>query len=275
MFAPNFEAFHSLSGFLGVLSAAGGQMFFSLSLAMGITVTYGSYLGKKENLAKNSIIIIVADTIVAIMAGMAVLPASFALGGAGAEREGPKLLFVTLQNVFNSMGPAGSLFGVLFYLLVSLAAVTSTIALLEVLVSFLSDNAIDQGKKPSRQKLVNYVAVVVAVEAVIVALDGLGSHGLFGFIPFHWTGRPFGASWLDFLDFVSEGVAMPLGALLGSLLVGWQIGPKTIRDEVRLEGSQFPNWAYRFYRFSIRFLAPAVMAFILFGMVRSFWVIPG
>lgn len=118
MFAPNFTMFKE--DFLGVLSAAGGQMFFSLSLAMGITVTYGSYLSKQENLVKNSALIIISDTLVAILAGMAVLPAAFALGGSGAELAGPKLLFITLQDVFNAMGTAGPLFGVLFYLLVSL-----------------------------------------------------------------------------------------------------------------------------------------------------------
>lgn len=122
MVAPNFAPLKE--NFLGVLSAAGGQMFFSLPLAMGITVTYGSYLNKRESLVKNSLLIIVSDTLVAIMAGMAVLPAAFALGGDSAELAGPKLLFITLQDVFNAMGPAGPVFGVLFYGLVTLAAIT-------------------------------------------------------------------------------------------------------------------------------------------------------
>ena len=127
MFAPNFTSFQTPKGFLSVLSAAGGQVFFSLSLAMGITVTYGSYLRKEESLVKNSLIIIVSDTCVAIMAGLAVLPAAFALGGENAELSGPKLLFITLQDVFNSMGAFGPLFGILFYLFVTLAAITSAI----------------------------------------------------------------------------------------------------------------------------------------------------
>lgn len=273
MFTPNFEPFKSIGGFLDVLSAAGGQIFFSLSLAMGITVTYGSYLSKKENLVKNSILIIVSDTIVAILAGIAVLPAAFALGGEGAQLAGPKLLFITLQDVFNAMGTAGALFGVIFYLLVVLAAITSTIALLEVLVTFLSDNAVEKGKVPDRHKIGNIVGIVVAIEATIVALDGLGSHGLFGWIPFNFTGRPFGASWLDFMDFLSEGIAMPLGAMIMSILVGWFTKPKLIYDEVTQEGQKFGKGIYAFFSFCIKFVAPAVMAFILYGMVRSFWVI--
>ena len=167
MFAPNFAPLKD--DFFKVLSKAGGQMFFSLSLAMGITITYGSYLSKKESLIKNSLIIIISDTIVAILAGMAVLPAAFALGGAGAEKQGPALLFITLQDVFNAMGPTGPLFGVLFYLLVILAAITSAIALLEVLATFLSDRIALKGKTPNRAKLVTVVCLVVFAEAALVA----------------------------------------------------------------------------------------------------------
>ena len=270
MFSPNFAPFQE--DFLGVLSAAGGQMFFSLSLAMGITVTYGSYLSKKESLVKNSLIIIISDTIVAIMAGMAVLPAAFALGGAGAEKKGPKLLFITLQDVFNAMGPTGPIFGVLFYLLVILAAITSAIALLEVLATFLSDRAALKGHTPDRKKLVTIVCLVVFAEATLVAADGLGSNGLW--IPFHETGRNLGGSWLDFMDFISEGVAMPLGALLMSIWIGWFVGPKLVRDEVDLEGHKMSGGLYGFFNFCIKFIVPVAMAFILYGMVADFMTIP-
>lgn len=269
MFAPNFTPLKE--DFLGVLSAAGGQMFFSLSLAMGITVTYGSYLSKKESLIKNSFLIIISDTLVALMAGMAVLPSAFALGGENAAMSGPKLLFITLQDVFQAMGLAGAAFGVLFYSLVSLAAVTSAIALTEVLVTFLADNATVKGKKPNRSKIVLFVELAVFAEAALVALDGLGSNGLW--IPFHETGRALGGSWLDFLDFIAEGVAMPLGALIMSLLVGWFIGPKAIYDEVTAQRTPFPKALYRFYSVCIRFVAPMAMAFILYGMLRDFIVV--
>ena len=267
MFAPNFTPLKE--DFLKVLSAAGGQMFFSLSLAMGITVTYGSYLSKKESLVKNSLIIIISDTIVAILAGMAVLPAAFALGGSGAEKQGPKLLFITLQDVFNAMGPTGPVFGVLFYLLVILAAITSAIALLEVLATFMSDRVALKGKTPDRKKLVTIICLVVFAEAALVAADGLGSNGLW--IPFNQTGLPFASTWLDFMDSISEGIAMPLGALLMSIWIGWFVGPKLIRDEVVQEGNKISDGLYTFFTICIRFIAPLGMAFILYGQLVQFF----
>lgn len=269
MFAPNFTPFKE--NFLGVLSAAGGQMFFSLSLAMGITVTYGSYLSKKESLVKNSLIIIISDTVVAILAGMAVLPAAFALGGEGAAKKGAALLFITLQDVFNAMGAAGPLFGVIFYLLVILAAITSSIALLEVLVTFLSDRIALKGKTPNRPKLVTIVCLVIFAEAALVAADGLGANGLW--IPFHETGRNLGASWLDFMDFISEGVAMPLGALIMSIWIGWFVGPKVIQDEVELEGHRMTSGMRTFFNICIKVVAPIGMAFILWGQLLEFFTI--
>ena len=269
MFAPNFTPLKE--DFLKVLSAAGGQMFFSLSLAMGITVTYGSYLSKKESLVKNSLIIIISDTIVAILAGMAVLPAAFALGGSGAEKQGPKLLFITLQDVFNAMGPTGPVFGVLFYLLVILAAITSAIALLEVLATFMSDRVALKGKTPDRKKLVTIICLVVFAEAALVAADGLGSNGLW--IPFNQTGLPFASTWLDFMDSVSEGIAMPLGALLMSIWLGWFVGPKIIRDEVNMEGHKMNGSLYTFFNVCIKFIAPLGMAFILYGQIVQFFTV--
>ena len=110
--------------FFSVVSTAGGQMFFSLSLGMAAMITYGSYLDKKENLQKNAIIIVVMDTLVALMAGLCVIPGRFALDPTG-TLGGPSLLFVTMQNVFDRMGAAGPIFGILFYLLVVFAAVSS------------------------------------------------------------------------------------------------------------------------------------------------------
>lgn len=267
MFAPNFAPLKE--DFFKVLSYAGGQMFFSLSLAMGITVTYGSYLSKKESLVKNSLIIILSDTIVAILAGMAVLPAAFALGGTGAEKQGAALLFITLQDVFNAMGPTGPLFGVLFYMLVILAAITSAIALLEVLVTFLSDRIALKGNTPNRAKLVTIVCLVVFAEAALVAADGLGANGLW--IPFQNTGLPFSANWLDFMDSISEGVAMPLGALLMSIWLGWFVGPQVVRDEVELEGHKMSNGLYTFFNVCIKIIAPLGMAFILYGQLVNFF----
>lgn len=244
-------------------------MFFSLSLAMGITVTYGSYLSKKESLVKNSLIIIISDTLVAIMAGMAVLPAAFALGGGeSAALSGPKLLFITLQDVFNSMGAFGPIFGILFFLFVTLAAITSAIALIEVLVTFVIDRRTASNKTSSRNMVVAVICLVIFAEAALVAADGLGSTGMW--VPFQSTGLDFGSCWLEFMDFISEGIAMPLGALIMSVLVGWVIGPKVIRDEASLEGHQMSRGLYLFFTICVRVITPIAMAFILYGQIMTF-----
>ena len=135
--------------FLSVLSTAGGQMFFSLSLGMGAMITYGSYLDRKQNLEKNALIIVIMDTLVALMAGLCVIPGRFALDPTG-ELGGPKLLFITMQNVFEKM-PMGALFGLLFYLLVVFAAISSSISLLEVIVAHFVDKAREAGKGDKRK----------------------------------------------------------------------------------------------------------------------------
>lgn len=149
MFKPGYalEAgfIEEAPSFLNVLATAGGQMFFSLSLAMGVMITYGSYLSKYENLKKNSIVIVVADTTIALMAGIAVIPAAVANGIANGipygeiSLSGPKLLFVTLQDVFAEMGAIGPLFGIIFYLLVLIAAISSAISLIEVVTKSYPD----------------------------------------------------------------------------------------------------------------------------------------
>lgn len=265
MFKPDFSQFSTLSGTLSVLSAAGGQMFFSLSLAMGPIITYGSYLSKKENLVKNSIVIVIADTIVAIMAGLAVLPASFALGGESATLSGPELLFVTLQDVFASMGKLGSLFGILFYGLVLIAAISSAISLMEVLTTFFMDKAQAKGKQGNRSKITIYISLAVLVEALIVSFDGMGTNGLW--VPFQNLPGSFNDSWLNFMTMLSEGIAMPLAAFLMSLMVGWELKPKTIKDEVCQHGNKF--YGYGFFSFCIKFIVPVVMLFILFGQICS------
>ena len=164
--------------FITVLATAGGQMFFSLSLAMGVMFTYGSYLSKKENLVKNAALIVFSDTLVALMAGLAVIPAAVAISGPSATLSGPKLLFITLQDVFNAMGAAGPLFGVLFYLLVLIAALTSAVSLVEVVTTFFLDRAEEKGKQGNRSKVVLIVCPAIPVEASVVAIDGPGAGGL-------------------------------------------------------------------------------------------------
>ena len=148
MYKPNWEVF-SGTGWISVLAAAGGQMFFSLSLGMAVMITYGSYLSKKESLVSNTVIVTICDTLVALMAGLAVFPAVFAMGFEPAS--GPGLLFITLQSVFNTMGAIGPIFGFLLYFLVFIAAITSSISLLEGQTSTLIDAKIERDSRTTEQ----------------------------------------------------------------------------------------------------------------------------
>ncbi|HCO50400.1 MAG TPA: sodium-dependent transporter, partial [Oscillibacter sp.] len=162
--------------FLTVLATAGGQMFFSLSLGMGAMITYGSYLHKKENIEKNALLIVIMDTLVALMAGLCVIPGRFALDPTGALG-GPSLLFVTMQNVFHKM-PLGALFGILFYLLVVFAAISSSISLLEVIVAHFCDKARDAGKGDKRKVYSLIAAVFVGLGCILICVDSLGGAGI-------------------------------------------------------------------------------------------------
>jgi NSS family neurotransmitter:Na+ symporter len=267
MFMPDFTAWKD--DFIGVLSAAGGQMFFSLSLGMGAMITYGSYLDKKQNLEKNSLIIVVCDTLIALMAGMAVLPAAFALGGEGASMAGPSLLFVTLQNVFDNMGPVGPIFGIIFYLLVVLAAVSSSISLMETVVTHFVDKAAEQGKGDKRKKYSCITAALIAVLCALVCWDGLGSNGVW--VPFQSIVgvRGFNDCWLDFFDMISEGIFMPVGAFLMSIMIGWEIGPKVVQDECEASGHKMATRG--FFNVCIKVITPLLLLFILYGQIKSFF----
>ncbi len=273
MFVPGYAVeagfIEEAPGFLTVLATAGGQMFFSLSLAMGAMITYGSYLSKKESLVKNSVIIVIADTIVALMAGIAVIPAAVATYGPSAALSGPKLLFITLQDVFSAMGTIGPLFGVVFYLLVLLAAISSAISLIEVISTFFMDRAAEKGKTGNRNKIVFWTCLAIMVEAAIVAVDGLGANGIW--VPFQNAFGiigEFNDCWLDFMDTLSEGIAMPLGALLMSIMVGWEIKPKTLLDEIDPSGRK---GLCVFFSVCMKFVVPIGMLLVLVGQIDTFF----
>ena len=217
---PVVKHITEVPNFFKVLSTAGGQMFFSLSLGMGAMITYGSYLHKKENIEKNALLIVIMDTMVALMAGLCVMPGRFALDASGAIG-GPKLLFITMQNVFDKM-PLGALFGILFYLLVVFAAISSSISLLEVIVAHFCDKARIAGKGDKRKAYSLIAAVAVGLGCTLVCLDCLGGAGiapadLLKIEPSGWSD-----CWLDFFDSLSEGIMMPLGALLMCLCIGYR-----------------------------------------------------
>ena len=260
--------------FLTVLATAGGQMFFSLSLGMGAMITYGSYLHKKENLQKNALLIIIMDTMVALMAGLCVMPARFALDPAG-NIGGPKLLFITMQNVFHSMGTLGPIFGILFYLLVVFAAISSSISLLEVIVAHFCDKARDAGKGDKRKVYSLIAAVFVGLGCILICVDSLGDAGI---SPFNILGIEKDVNgnlptwcdcWLDFFDCISEGILMPLGALLMCLCIGWELGPKMVDDECCLEGQSFMMKG--FFNICVKFITPLCMILVLYGQIKEFF----
>ena len=274
MFVPGWAVANGVikeaPDFLTVLATAGGQMFFSLSLGMGAMITYGSYLQKKENLQKNAILIIVMDTLVALMAGLCVIPGRFALDPNGALG-GPKLLFITMQNVFDRMDAVGPIFGIIFYLLVVFAAVSSSISLLEVIVAHFVDKARDAGKGDKRKAYTLIAAACVGLGCILVCADALGTTG---FAPGNLLGMTgdlptWAADWLDFFDMLSEGIMMPLGALLMSLMIGWEIGPEVVKEEAEQQGNKLVS--YGFFKICVKVITPLCMLLILYGQLQSFF----
>ena len=278
MFVPGWALANGVikeaPNFFSVVSTAGGQMFFSLSLGMAAMITYGSYLDKKENLQKNAIIIVVMDTLVALMAGLCVIPGRFALDPTG-TLGGPSLLFVTMQNVFDRMGAAGPIFGILFYLLVVFAAVSSSISLLEAVVAHFVDKARDEGKGDKRKLYSLIGAIGAGILCVIVCLDALGNAGI---SPADILGMrvdpsdevpTWSADWLDFFDCIAEGILMPLGALLMSIMYGWELGPEVVHAEATCEGQKFG--AYGWFRICIKYITPLAMLLVLYGQIKEFF----
>ncbi len=274
MFVPGWAVEHGVidkaPDFMSVLSTAGGQMFFSLSLGMGAMITYGSYLHKKENIEKNALLIVIMDTLVALMAGLCVIPGRFALDPTG-KLGGPSLLFVTMQNVFHKM-PLGALFGILFYLLVVFAAISSSISLLEVIVAHFVDKARDAGKGDKRKTYSLIAAFFVGLGCILICMDALGGAGI---SPFNILGMDpenlpmWSDCWLDFFDCISEGILMPLGALLMCLCIGWELGPKMVDDECCLEGQTFKMKG--FFNICVKYITPLCMILVLYGQIKDFF----
>lgn len=239
-----------------LLIAALGQMFYSMSLAMGIMITYGSYTKKDSSLTTSTAQVAGFDFGISFFAGLMVIPAAFVgLGGgdAIAAKAGPSLMFITLPEVFSKMGSVGGIIGAAFFVLVLFAALTSAISLTETLVSIICDAA-----KCTRRKAI--VAVIVYF-AITVTLVNLGYNKL-DFI------QPLGAgsSLLDLFDFLSNTIMMPIVAILTCIFVGWIIKPKEIVDEIRLS-SKFA--AAKPWEIMIKFIAPILIAVILIAYTAA------
>ena len=275
MFGFNIEPLKT--DFLTVLKTAAGQMFFSLSLGMGAIITYGSYLSKKEKIQKNAVIIVIMDTLVAIMAGMIVMPACYAFLD-GNTKGGPGLLFQSMQMVFHNMGGfIGNLMGFLFYFLVFIAAISSSMSLLEALTSSRVDRNVEAGKAPNRRKIVIVFAILVAIFALPNALDGIGA-GVAGGATLPTPAELFGMTdavkgwndcWLDFYDMLSEGILMPVGAMIMAFAIGWIWKIDMVKEEIEASGTKM--WGKTFFDICYKVITPLGMIVVLYGQLSDFF----
>ena len=244
---PDFSRFSVMT-----VVAAMGQLFYSMSLAMGIMVTYGSYMKKDVNVESSVRQISLFDSGIAFFAGLMIVPAVFAFSGGdqAALNKGPGLMFVTLPKVFDSM-PGGDIIGAVFFVLVLLAALTSSISLMETIVSILQD-------KLKWSRTVTCIAVFVWC-VVVGAVVSLG-FGLLSDI------KPLGMDdLLTFFDFVSNSVLMPILALLTCILIGFVIKPKTIIEEAEENGQTFKS--KKLFTVMIKYVAPIFILLILISSI--------
>lgn len=242
---PDFHGL-TIQRFLQILLDAMSQLFFSLSVSMGIMITYGSYVKKDVNLNVSLSQIELFDTLAAFLSGMMIIPAVFVFSGTEGMSAGPSLMFVSLPKVFHSMGSAGNVVGVLFFLMVLFAAITSNISIMETLVS----NCMDIFHQ-SRKKMSLIIAIIFAAAAAVVCM---------GYNIFYMElSLPNGstAQLLDLMDYISNSFLMPLIALLTSIFVGWVVGPNWITEEMETGGYKFRR--KKLYAFMTHFVTPGIM----------------
>ena len=247
---PNFEGM-TVKGFFTVLLDAMGQMFYSLSVAMGIMIAYGSYVKDSDNLGKSINQIEIFDTLVAFLAGVMIIPAVFVFQGReGMAASGPSLMFVSLPKVFAEMGGVGRFVGCLFFAMVLFAALTSSISIMEAIVSSLMDKF-----NWSRKK-------AVVVELAIAIAGGLAVCFGYNIWYFDYT-LPNGAvgQILDIMDYVSNNILMPVVSIGTCILIGWVLKPKTIVDEATKNGEKFGR--EKLYKVMIKFITPVLLLVLL------------
>lgn len=246
---PNLEGL-TVKQFFSVLLDAMGQLFFSLSVAMGIMVAYGSYVRDDANLVSSINQIEIFDTVVAILAGVMIIPAVFTfMGTEGMEASGPSLMFISLPKVFHAMGGVGIVIGCLFFAMVLFAAITSSVSIMEAIVASLMDKF-----HMSRIKAAVIETAIALAGGIIVCL---GYNKLY----FDVT-LPNGAhaQVLDVMDYISNNILMPIVAIGTCILIGWVVKPKTVIDEVEKTGHKFGR--KHLYIVMIKVIAPLLLVIL-------------
>jgi len=246
-FIPNFRKLSLMT-----LVAAMGQMFFSLSIAMGILYTYGSYLKKDGDIVKTSRLVETFDSGVSILAGLMIIPAIFAFLGGSEEniRSGPSLMFITIPKILESMG-LGQIPGIIFFFMVLFAALTSSISLMESGVSTFMDQA---GWSRSRSCVVMGIIMLLLGTASALGYDAWSSV------------QPLGMSILDFFDFLTNSIMMPLAALFTCVLIIKYAGIRSVVEEIRISS---PFKGEKTYIVTIKYLAPIILIIILISSVAA------
>lgn len=239
----------TLRRFLQILLDAMSQLFFSLSVSMGIMITYGSYVRKDVNLNQAVSQIELFDTSVALLAGMMIIPSIYVFSGVEGMNSGPKLMFVSLPKVFASMGGAGLPIGLAFFTMAAFAALTSCISVLETIVANFMEIF-----HSSRKKTGVALSLLYTAASAVIAL---GYSRFYVEIPL-----PNGSvgQLLDLMDYVSNSFMMPFISILSSVLIGWVVGPKWVTDEIECGGHPMRRKAM--YNFMVRFVSPAVMSIL-------------
>lgn len=236
LFKPDFSKLTTK----GILEAL-GHSFYSLSIAMGILVTFGSYIDKDQDIVNLSISVTITDTLVALMAGVVIFPAVFAYGFEPAA--GPKLIFITLPAVFKSM-PFGSLFETLFFILIAIAAITSTISLLEVVVAVVTEEFKLERKKAT---------ILITLGLFLLSIPSILSFGPWSHI------KVFGKGFFDLFDFIASNVFLPIGCLMICIFVAYAWGTNKVKEEV-FQGKS--SLLINIYNVIIKYFAPIAIIII-------------
>ncbi|MGR5175703.1 sodium-dependent transporter [Vibrio parahaemolyticus] len=245
LFSPDFSKVDS-----GVVLAALGQAFFSLSLGMGCMITYGSYLKKKENLVQTTGMVTAMDTGVAILAGIAMFPAMFALGMEPAA--GPGLVFVVVPQLFAEMGGVGLIFALLFFVGLTVAALTSSVSLLEVVVSYLID---EKGMKRSTAVLSSAAVMAVLCVFASLSLGGVGP-------------TLFDTGAFDIFDLMTDKIFLAVGGMLVCIFAGWRLTREELEKEITNDGEvKFPLFGL-WYNL-VKFVIPVAVAIVAFAGISS------